>query len=108
MKNVLLLFLLLFTINTQKSGNSNLKDINITNQKMQKKEFLYLVGAKENECLPSVENTVNILKEKYGITVEKNKVNKNMRFIAGNCNPVILIPGLFSVRLRAQIDCKNL
>ena len=108
MKNVLLLFLLLFTINTQKSGNSNLKDINTINQKMEKKEFLYLVGAKENECLPSVENTVNILKEKYGITVEKNKVNKNMRFIAGNCNPVILIPGLFSVRLRAQIDCKNL
>ena len=31
-----------------------------------------------------------------------------MRFIAGNCNPVILIPGLFGVKLKTQIDCKNL
>ena len=61
-----------------------------------------------DSCLPSVENTIKILDEKYDIHIQAKDVTKNLRFIVGNCNPVILVPGIFSVKLMTQIDCKGL
>ena len=78
------------------------------NPELKKQIFMNLVGAKENECLPSPSDTIKILKEKYDIEIEESQVNKNLRFIAGKCNPVILVPGILSVRLRFKIDCDNL
>jgi hypothetical protein len=70
--------------------------------------FLKAVGASKDACLPSKSDTITILKQKYNITIDKKDVNDNLRFVVGDCNPVILIPGIFSVRLRAVVDCKGL
>ena len=48
------------------------------------------------------------MNEKYNITVDKEKINDDLRFVVGDCNPVVLIPGIFSVRLRVQVDCEGL
>ena len=70
--------------------------------------FLNTLGAKRESCLASVDDTIKILDKKYGIKADKTNITKNLRFIVGDCNPVIIIPGIFSVRLRVQIDCKGL
>ena len=81
-------------------------------QSLGKKErlqkFLEAVGAKENSCLASKEESLKILTEKYNMTINEKDINDNLRFIVGDCHPVILIPGIFSVRLKTQIDCKGL
>ena len=77
-----------------------------SNERM--KLLLDSIGAKEDSCLPSKNDTINILKEKYDIVIDIKSVTKNLRFIVGDCSPVVLIPGIFSVKLKAQIDCKGL
>ena len=47
-----------------------------------------------------------ILKTKYGIT--NNSPDKNLRFILGKCNPVLLIPGIYASKLLVEIQCKNI
>ena len=42
------------------------------------------------------------------IEIDKKDVTNNLRFIVGHCNPIILVPGIFSVKLMTQIDCKGL
>ena len=80
----------------------------ILNETEVKKQFLQHIGINEESCLPSVKNTLNILAEKYDIHINEKDVTNNLRFIVGNCNPVILVPGIFSVKLITQIDCKGL
>ena len=72
------------------------------------KKLLEELHLKSDSCLPSDEETIKILNEKYDIHIQKEEVTKNLRFIVGNCNPVVLIPGIFSVKLMTQIDCKGL
>ena len=111
MKFILPLFLLssinLKFINLNLNNLTKNKNKNITQEKKQK-IFRDLVGGEEDECLPSETDTIKIFKEKYNIDLANKKITKNFRFIAGNCNPVILIPGILSVALRAKIDCENL
>ena len=111
LKNMLfLLFLLVFQVKSIKC--ESYEDIGLEdlkkNPKLKSKIFMDLIGAEKDECLPSVIDTIEILKEKYGIEIEKSKVTDNLRFIAGKCNPVILVPGMLSVRTRFKIDCDNL
>lgn len=80
---------------------------NFTEQELVKK-FLKEVGIEKDSCLPNIKDTIKILSEKYNIHVSEKEVTDNLRFIAGNCNPVILVPGIFSVKLMTQIDCKGL
>jgi hypothetical protein len=107
---VLLVFFIFLQINSLKI--ESLEDIDLNklekNPELKSKIFMNLVGADENECLPSKEDTKKIMKEKYGIEIELSQITKNLRFIAGKCNPVILVPGILSVRLRYKIDCENL
>ena len=35
-------------------------------------------------------------------------IDRNIKFIVGGCNPVILIPGIYSTKLKVKINCKNL
>ena len=109
MKTLLVLFILLQinSIKIESFDEIDPKDLE-KNPELKSKIFMNLVGAEENECLPSEEDTIKILNKKYGIEIELSQVTKNLRFIAGNCNPIILVPGILSVRLRYRIDCENL
>jgi len=71
-------------------------------------ELLKAIGAIKNSCLESKQETYKILNEKYNISIKEKDINDNLRFIVGDCHPVILVPGIFSVRLRTQVDCKGL
>ena len=70
--------------------------------------FLQTLKLPKDFCLVPVEDTVKILKKRYGIQIDKKDVTNNLRFIVGHCNPIILVPGIFSVKLMTQIDCKGL
>ena len=56
-----------------------------------------------DECLYDKSLIADVLKQ--------NGINKtpttNLRFILGHCNPVVMIPGMYSKRLMMQIDCKK-
>ena len=84
------------------------KDIITTSEELQEllesKSFEVLSEYDENdanlqgilggdECLVDKTTAKNLLKQKYGISTA---VDKNLRFIVGKCNPVLLIPGLFA------------
>ena len=107
---LLLLFLFLFQVKSIKY--ESYEDISLEelekNPELKTKIFMDLIGAEKDECLPSLDDTIKVLKEKYGIEIEKDKITDNLRFIAGKCNPVILVPGMLSVRTRFKIDCDNL
>jgi hypothetical protein len=55
------------------------------------------------ECLYDKLETKKFLIEK-GINYNWND---NIRFLLGKCNPVVMVPGLYSTRLMLQIDCKK-
>jgi hypothetical protein len=57
-----------------------------------------------NECLLDPKKSTEVLK-KYGLSADQ--LDENMRFILGPCNPVLMIPGLYSTRLMLSIDCKK-
>ena len=114
MKNIL--FLLLLSYMNPKFINLNIESLddldNIikreTETKKAKKKLSESVGTNKDECLASESETIQIFKEKYNIDLKDKTITRNLRFIAGNCNPVILIPGVLSVALRTKIDCENL
>ena len=58
------------------------------------------------ECLVPQNSALDMLKTNYGI---KNlKPDKNLRFILGKCNPVLLVPGIYSTKLQVEFNCKGL
>ena len=59
-----------------------------------------------DECLLSKSDAKEILKTKYGVT--NNSPDKNLRFILGKCNPVLLIPGIYASKLLVEVQCKNI
>lgn len=58
------------------------------------------------ECLMTKNSAIEILKSKYGINEAYPDIN--MRFILGKCNPVLLIPGIYSTKLMVEFNCKGL
>ena len=59
-----------------------------------------------DECLMPSKEAKSILKSKYG----KNVIfpNKELRFILGKCNPVLMIPGIYASKLLVELNCKKL
>ena len=57
-------------------------------------------------CLLNKKTSIEILKSKYGIN-NKNPDN-NLRFILGKCNPVLLVPGVYSTKLKVEFNCKGI
>lgn len=59
-----------------------------------------------SECSP-VEPDV----KKY---IEDNHINYDgpidarIKFIAGKCNPIVLIPGIYSTKLKVRLNCRNI
>lgn len=102
----------LFIIQVNSLNYESIDDIDLNelekNPELKSKIFMNLIGAEKDECLASEKDTIDIMKEKYGIEIENSQVTKNLRFIAGKCNPVILVPGILSVRLRFKIYCDDL
>ena len=80
--------------------NLNLKDILYEQSKEEK-----LSDETANECLVSESEAYQILKEKYNIDADYVKIDQNLRFILGKCNPVIYVPGLYASRMVATINC---
>lgn len=66
-------------------------------------EEIYLGLFDSQECLYDKSKATNLLKEK-GISTS---MDDNVRFILGQCNPIVMVPGLYSTRLMIQIDCKK-
>ena len=63
---------------------------------------------KNELCLVSPSEAKSILLEKYNIVKEEKDIDVNLRFILGKCSPIILVPGIFSTRLKIEIDCEQL
>ena len=36
------------------------------------------------------------------------EIDRNIKFVVGSCNPVVLVPGIYSTKLKVKINCKNL
>ena len=60
-----------------------------------------------NECLPTKEEAIKILKKDYNIT-NITDPDENQRFILGKCSPVLLIPGIYATKLVTSIECKKM
>ena len=61
-----------------------------------------------NECLPTKEEAIKILKKDYNITNNITDPDENQRFILGKCSPVLLIPGIYATKLVTSIECKKM
>ena len=59
-----------------------------------------------NECLLSKKLSYETLKKDYNINL--NKIDTNIQFILGKCNPVIFIPGIYATKLTLTINCGKL
>ena len=59
-----------------------------------------------DECLMPKKDAIKVLQESYGLTV--SDPDENLRFILGKCNPVLLIPGIYSTKLKVELQCKNI
>ena len=42
------------------------------------------------------------------IDYDMNKIDRNVKFVVGPCNPVVLVPGIYSTKMRVKINCKKL
>ena len=70
-------------------------------------ENIFSEDKNENDsCLLSKEKTKEILR-KIG-QYNDEEPSDEIRFIFGNCNPVILIPGMLSTKLQIKINCNKL
>ena len=61
-----------------------------------------------DECLASKSELQQFFASQnieYKSSYEKDK---KLRFIVGKCNPIVLIPGIYSTKLNVKIKCKNL
>ena len=46
----------------------------------------------------------------YGnnINYNINKIDQNVKFIVGNNNPMILVPGIYGTKSKSRTNCRNL
>lgn len=59
-----------------------------------------------DECLMPSKEAKNILKSTYGKSI--SSPTKELRFILGKCNPVLMIPGIYASKLLVELNCKKL
>ena len=93
----------LFEIIDFNSNNNSLIEIinNYTSQ-----VYLEQRNIEDQNCLLSKYEAIEMLKEKYGI--DNPNPDDNMRFILGKCNPLLLISGLYSTKLKVEFNCQGL
>ena len=59
-----------------------------------------------DECLMPRKEAAKVLSKHYGIS--NSYPDENLRFILGKCNPVLLVPGIYSTKLVVELQCKNI
>ena len=59
-------------------------------------------------CLIYPSEAKSILLKKYNIIREEKDIDINLRFILGKCNPIVLVPGIFSARLKIEVNCQKI
>ena len=69
-------------------------------------EKIFEESSNSKVCIPSNEEVDNFIK-KNNINYTGEKTN-NLGFIVGKCNPIILIPGIYSTRLKVRLNCLDL
>ena len=101
-----LILIYTFILFSEEKKLKNIKKIENTKNKVKKEQK---EKKEKNElCLVSPSEAKSILLEKYNIVKEEKDIDVNLRFILGKCSPIILVPGIFSTRLKIEIDCKQL
>lgn len=91
-----------------KSEDDYLEPEDESDLKFEYKSFAQTDDSDDNikdTCLLSEEETRRKL-ENAGI--KDPVITDDVRFIYGNCNPVLMIPGMLSTKLQVRINCKNL
>jgi len=69
-------------------------------------EKIFEESSNSKVCIPSNEEVDNFIK-KNNISYTGEKTN-NLGFIVGKCNPIILVPGIYSTRLKVRLNCLDL
>ena len=62
-------------------------------------------GNKPNLFDFSFRSQINFIKK---ITREEKDIDINLRFILDKCNPIVLVPGIFSARLKIEVNCQKI
>lgn len=117
-KHVMLIIVVLLIINfdafecrknSKKSKGKIMRKITNKNIPKNKRIFHYLLGGAKNsvkdECLLNEDDILNMYPDLQGQDITVNNIMNRLRFIHGNCNPVIVVPGLLATRLEAVINC---
>ena len=100
----------------QKFGGSSVATVekleqvaeHIINKKKKKNQVVVVVSAQGKTTDKLISEAKKILLEKYNINMNEKNIDEKVRFILGKCNPIILVPGIFSTRLSIKIYCKKL
>ena len=98
--------------NIFRTKNNKFSIIDMTTSSLKDEVVNYFINVYNNEiyynefCLVPKEKAISILKSEYGIT-NKNP-DDNLRFILGKCNPILLIPGVYSTKLVVELNCKGI
>ena len=118
---LLLIYLLIFLSSPIKSSKEEEVEVIKSREELEalinSKEFEdYALQLEEDEvilslfegdqCLISKDEAKKLLKDIYDTSTVT--VDKNVRFILGKCNPVLLIPGIYATKLVVEIKCRDL
>lgn len=58
------------------------------------------------ECSPTESEVKQMIKDN-NITYD-GEIDRNVKFIAGTCSPIVLVPGIYSTKLKVKLNCKNI
>lgn len=61
-----------------------------------------------SRCLPTNSEMKDFINKNNINYSGGSKYDNKVKFIAGDCNPVVLIPGIYSTNLKVKINCKNI
>ena len=65
------------------------------------------LGLGSSQCQATNEEIESFLDE-HNITYDQTYDDKNFRFILSPCSPIVLVPGIYSTKLRVKINCQQL
>ena len=117
-KNILFFLVIIFSLSLQ-IHNLKVKDFLNSNEDLEElinsntfeplmeddDDDVVLLGSSD-ECLLDKNIASEVIRNKYSIS--GLNPDANVRFILGRCSPVLLVPGIYSTKLRIEINCKYL
>ena len=103
-KNLLISLILLISISCLENDKFPVDEI-------KEKDFVNTINEKlgASECLASQDEARAFIEEnKIDYKGDIENIDRNVKFIAGTCNPIVLIPGIYSTKLKVQLNCRNI